>query len=153
LRPTSIPPHPFFEALRFGLRRIQLVEPRKRRARRDLRQPVADEHRVDAHTVPSDDVGDATARPTSVDFGFQANPTTQHEAGETLTRGVGDDGWNLDAEQPDMTDVFDIDRVAADDCADQNRLGYLDGRRGRCRDGHGRGEHWKQYLHRDLLRQ
>jgi hypothetical protein len=148
----SIPPHSFFQALRFGFRLIQLAEARARCARRDACQSVAHQDRVHADAVAGDHIGNPTrARRSGVDFSFQPDPTTHHETRQPLARGIGDDGRNLDAAQPHMADRFDVDGVAADHGPYQEGLGYLDRRQRSGRDDNSSDEGLKQYLHRDLL--
>jgi len=148
----SIPPHSFFQALRFGFRLIQLAEARARCARRDACQSFAHQDRVHADAVAGDHIGNPTrARRSGVDFSFQPDPTTHHETRQPLACRIGDDGRNLDAEQPHMADRFDVDGVAADHGAYQEGLGYLDRRQRSGRDDNSSNEGLKQYLHRDLL--
>ncbi len=120
--------------------------------RRDPRQPVADEHRVGAHTVTGDDVRDA-ARPYGVvvNGGFQADPAAQHETRQPIAGRRRHDGGDLDVEQTHATELFDVDGAPVNHRADNERLGSRRRENKDRRAGRNRREHRQQKLHRVFL--
>jgi hypothetical protein len=109
------------------------------RARRDPGESIANEDHVHAHAVASHHVGGATFRShCGGGVCLEPHPMAQYKSRQPLARGVRDNGRHLDAEQPDMTHVFEIDGFAADDSTHQQGFGLFERRSG-CNDN-GRSE-------------
>ena len=84
---------------------------------------------------------------------LEPDPAAQHQTREPFARRVRDDGGDVDAEQPHVTNSLEIDDVAADHGAHEHGVGLFDGRNGRCRNSNHGSDDCEQNLHRDLLRQ
>jgi hypothetical protein len=111
---------------------LELIQPRKRHARRHASESFAHQHDVDAHIVLGDDVRKpppVRVHPFAV--ALETHPAVQHKRRKLVARGkckrrsrVEDpaDLRRVDSEQPHTTECRDVDRVAVDDRANEDQL-------------------------------
>jgi hypothetical protein len=140
--------------LRFGFRVLEFVESHERRTRGDASQPLAHEHRIHAHAIAGDDIRGAPSAIRAIAVVFEPHPPLQHESGQPVARRIRKRGCRLDAEQLYSAELRDVDRVAVNYCANENRFRALERRRQEyCSVRHEHVERNEQKLHRDLLGQ
>jgi hypothetical protein len=118
--------------LRFRLRTLQLVEARQRHTRRYAREPFAHHRGIDEHAVFAHYVGEmAIVGVEAIAFLLESNPPMQNERPKALPRLEAErrrrvepapDLGRIDAEQPHASDACDVDRVAVEHRAHDDRL-------------------------------
>jgi hypothetical protein len=132
---TSIPPHSFSEALRFGLRLLKLFEPYESGPRVHTREPFSHQDDVHAHVVTSDNKRDPALALTTLVLGLETHPPIERQRRKPFTRSSCEGRLDLNPQQSHMSELRHIDHVAANHRTHQDGLGTLERRRCQRRSG------------------